>query len=129
MNALPSGNVTFLFTDSEGSTRLIQQHPEAMKDALARHNALLQGAIGAHRGHVFQVLGDGFCSAFEDAGGARALHAAGYAAIQRGDASTTIECYGQYLALVQDTENGIVKTLILASRGGTDDGVEYRPAG
>jgi class 3 adenylate cyclase/tetratricopeptide (TPR) repeat protein/type II secretory pathway predicted ATPase ExeA len=82
MNALPSGNVTFLFTDIEGSTRLMQQHPEAMKEALARHNALLQRAISAHRGHVFQVLGDGFCAAFEDAGDAlvaaldaqRALH-------------------------------------------------------
>jgi len=82
MTTLPSGTVTFLFTDIEGSTRLIEKHPEAMKDALARHNALLQGAIGAHRGHVFQVLGDGFCSAFEDAGDAlvaaldaqRALH-------------------------------------------------------
>ena len=57
MNALPSGTVTFLFTDIEGSTRLFQQHPEAMKDALARHHALLQDAIGAHRGHVFQVAG------------------------------------------------------------------------
>src|SRR5450755_3557724 len=82
MNTLPSGTVTFLFTDIEGSTRLIQQHPEAMKGALARHHALLQDAIGTHHGHVFQVLGDGFCSAFEDAGNAlaaaldaqRALH-------------------------------------------------------
>jgi len=67
MNALPSGTVTFLFTDIEGSTGLMQQHPEAMKAALVRHNALLQHAIGAHRGHVFQVLGDGFCAAFEAA--------------------------------------------------------------
>ena len=80
--SLPSGTVTFLFTDIEGSTRLIQQHPQAMKEALVRHNALLQGSIGAHRGRVFQILGDGFCSAFEDAGDAlaaaleaqRALH-------------------------------------------------------
>ena len=42
MSALPSGTVTFLFTDVEGSTRLFQQHPEAMKAALARHHALLQ---------------------------------------------------------------------------------------
>ena len=82
MTVLPTGSVTFLFTDVEGSTRLFQQDPEAMKDALARHHALVQGAIGAHRGHVFHVLGDGFCSAFEDAGDAlqaalaaqRALH-------------------------------------------------------
>ena len=80
--SLPSGTVTFLFTDIEGSTRLIQQHPQAMKEALVRHNALLQGSINAHRGRVFQILGDGFCSAFEDAGDAltaaleaqRALH-------------------------------------------------------
>ena len=82
MSALPSGIVTFLFTDIEGSTRLFQQHPDAMKGALARHNALLQRAIGAHRGRVFHVLGDGFCSVFEHAGDAlgaalaaqRALH-------------------------------------------------------
>src|SRR5438046_985908 len=38
--ALPSGTVTFLFTDIEGSTRLWEQHPEAMRAALARHDAL-----------------------------------------------------------------------------------------
>jgi class 3 adenylate cyclase len=82
MSALPSGTVTFLFTDIEGSTGLFQQHPDAMKDALVRHNALLHDAIGTHRGHVFLVLGDGVCSVFDDAGDAvaaalaaqRALH-------------------------------------------------------
>ena len=82
MNALPSGTVTFLFTDIEGSTRLFQQHPDAMKVAIARHHALLEHAIGAHGGRVFHVVGDGFCSVFENAGGAldaaldaqRALH-------------------------------------------------------
>jgi len=81
-NALPSGTVTFLFTDIEGSTQLIQRHPDAMKDALARHDALLQQAIDSHGGHVFQVQGDGFCCAFDDARAAldaalaaqRALH-------------------------------------------------------
>jgi hypothetical protein len=38
---LPTGTVTFLFTDLEGSTRLWQEHPEAMKPALARHDDLL----------------------------------------------------------------------------------------
>ena len=82
MSALPSGTVTFLFTDIEGSTRLFQQHPDAMKVALARHNVLLQDAVGAHRGHVFHALGDGFCTVFEHADDAftaalmaqRALH-------------------------------------------------------
>ena len=41
MPALPSGTVTFLFTDLEGSTRLWEEHPEAMRAALARHDAIL----------------------------------------------------------------------------------------
>src|ERR1700720_2784258 len=66
MPALPSGNVTFLFTDIEGSTRLIERHPDAMESAQARHNALLKNAIDSHRGQIFQVVGDAFCSVFED---------------------------------------------------------------
>jgi len=107
MNDLPSGTVTFLFTDIEGSTRLIQQHPEAMKRALARHNALLQGAIGVHHGHVFQILGDGFCTAFEDAGDAlaaaldaqHALHREGWGdvgavRVRMGLHTGTVEAHG-----------------------------------
>jgi class 3 adenylate cyclase/tetratricopeptide (TPR) repeat protein len=85
MTTLPSGTVTFLFTDIEGSTRLIQQHPQAMKEALVRHNALLQGTIGAHRGRVFQILGDGFCSAFEDADDALAAALDAQRALHRED--------------------------------------------
>ena len=69
MNAgsLPTGTVTFLFTDIEGSTRLWQQHPAAMKDALVRHHALLQQAIESNDGYVFQIVGDAFCAAFATA--------------------------------------------------------------
>ena len=70
MQVLPSGTVTFLFTDIEGSTRLIEQHPDSMEEAQARHNALLKSAIDAHRGYVFQVVGDAFCSVFENPGDA-----------------------------------------------------------
>jgi predicted ATPase/class 3 adenylate cyclase len=78
----PSGTVTFLFTDIEGSTRRWEQHPEAMKPALARHHALLEAAIAAHGGHVFQIVGDAFYAAFASAPAAlaaanaaqRALH-------------------------------------------------------
>ena len=41
MSGIPTGTVTFLFTDIEGSTRLWEQHPDAMRPALARHDALL----------------------------------------------------------------------------------------
>ena len=49
MPDLPTGTVTFLFTDIEGSTRLWEQHPEAMRAALARHDALLRAAHRATR--------------------------------------------------------------------------------
>src|SRR5262245_36876357 len=64
MPPIPTGTVTFLFTDVEGSTRLWQRHPEAMKGTLARHHALVQGAIESHGGYVFQIVGDAFCAAF-----------------------------------------------------------------
>src|SRR5437762_13324399 len=64
MTDLPTGTVTFLFTDIEGSTRLWEQQPDAMRLALARHDALLRAAIETHGGHVFKTMGDAFCAAF-----------------------------------------------------------------
>ncbi|MDQ2762777.1 MAG: adenylate/guanylate cyclase domain-containing protein, partial [Pseudomonadota bacterium] len=61
---LPNGTVTFLFTDIQGSTRLWERHPDAMRTALARHDALLRGSIEAHGGHVFKTVGDAFHAAF-----------------------------------------------------------------
>ena len=42
---LPQGTVTFLFTDLEGSTRRWEAHPEQMKDALARHDAMVRSGL------------------------------------------------------------------------------------
>src|ERR1700674_194749 len=61
---LPSGTVTFLFTDLESSTRLWEQHPEAMRPALARHDAIMRDAIEGHDGVVVKTTGDGFHAAF-----------------------------------------------------------------
>jgi predicted ATPase/class 3 adenylate cyclase/Tfp pilus assembly protein PilF len=63
-NSLPSGTVTFLFTDIEGSTKLAQQHPDAIPVLLARHNQILHQAIEGQNGYVFQVVGDSFAAAF-----------------------------------------------------------------
>jgi predicted ATPase/class 3 adenylate cyclase len=71
---IPSGTVTFLFTDIEGSTKLAQQYRQAMPALLARHNQILHQAIEAHNGYVFQVVGDSFAAAFHFA--SDALHAA-----------------------------------------------------
>jgi predicted ATPase/class 3 adenylate cyclase/uncharacterized protein HemY len=70
MADLPSGTVTFLFTDIEGSTRLWEQHPQAMPNALARHDSILRHAIAAHGGVVYKVIGDAFQAAFETAASA-----------------------------------------------------------
>jgi predicted ATPase/class 3 adenylate cyclase len=67
MRRLPSGTVTFLFTDIEGSTQLWEQHPHAMPEALAHHDALIRGAIEAHAGVVFRTIGDAVCASFGDA--------------------------------------------------------------
>ncbi|MEX0663732.1 MAG: adenylate/guanylate cyclase domain-containing protein [Acidimicrobiia bacterium] len=66
MPDLPTGTVTFLFTDLEGSTRLWEERAEAMKDALARHDELLRAAVEACEGHVVKTTGDGVHAAFAD---------------------------------------------------------------
>jgi class 3 adenylate cyclase len=67
MTSLPTGTVTFLFTDIEGSTRLWEQHPQAMQIALARHNALLTAAWGAGRAMPFdRVMGCALKTTRED---------------------------------------------------------------
>ena len=64
MDNLPTGTVTFLFTDIEGSTQLWEQHPEAMKAALAKHDAILKGAIEANHGQIIKTTGDGAHAVF-----------------------------------------------------------------
>lgn len=61
----PSGTITFLFTDIEGSSRLWEKNPEAMSVALARHDELLNRIISEYRGYVFKTVGDAFCAAFD----------------------------------------------------------------
>jgi len=67
MRALPTGTVTFLFTDIEGSTRLWEEYPQGMRVALARHDALLREIIEARGGYIFKTMGDAFDAAFADA--------------------------------------------------------------
>ena len=62
--ALPTGTVTFLFTDVEGSTQLWERHHDAMRSALADHDAMLREAVETHRGAVFKTVGDAVCAAF-----------------------------------------------------------------
>jgi len=69
---LPRGTVTFLFTDIEDSTRLWEEAPSDMADALRVHDAIVRGTIERHGGCVFGTGGDGFCAAFSTAANAAA---------------------------------------------------------
>jgi YVTN family beta-propeller protein len=67
MPELPSGAVTFLFTDIEGSTRLVKQLRERWSDVLADHQRLLREAFANHRGYEVDTQGDSFFVAFASA--------------------------------------------------------------
>ena len=64
---LPAGTVTFLFTDIEDSTRLWEEAPADMADALRVHDEIVRTTIERHGGYVFGTGGDGFCAAFSTA--------------------------------------------------------------
>jgi predicted ATPase/class 3 adenylate cyclase/Flp pilus assembly protein TadD len=71
--SLPSGTVSFLFTDIEGSTRRWETHRAQMQHAVKRHDELIRAISTKHGGVVFKTIGDAFCIAFgrpEDALGA-----------------------------------------------------------
>ncbi len=63
----PTGTVTFLFTDIEGSTRLWQEQPQAMAVSHERHDAILRQAIESQHGYVLEIVGDAFAAAFHNA--------------------------------------------------------------
>ena len=88
MPEAPTGTVTFLFTDIEGSTTRWEHHPEAMRIALARHDALLRQVITAHGGFIFKMVGDAVYAAF-------AVAADGVAAAVAGQQAVAAEQWGE----------------------------------
>jgi class 3 adenylate cyclase len=50
MSSLPTGTVTFFFTDIQGSTRLWERDASRMQSALVRHNEIIESTVGAHGG-------------------------------------------------------------------------------
>ncbi|MBN1935035.1 MAG: hypothetical protein JW934_10240 [Anaerolineae bacterium] len=79
----PTGTVTFLFTDIQGSTALWEHDPQAMQRAFSRQEVIIRKAMAAHGGYVYKMIGDAFQVAFSTASAAlaaalaaqRALHA------------------------------------------------------
>jgi class 3 adenylate cyclase len=68
----PTGTITFLFTDVEGSTQLWEHHAAWMEQAHRRHEAILREAIAAHGGWAYKQIGDSFQAAFQTASAALA---------------------------------------------------------
>lgn len=64
---LPTGTVTFLFTDIVGSVSLWEQHPQAMKESVARHHAILRQSVEDNQGVIFKIIGDAIQAAFGQA--------------------------------------------------------------
>ena len=63
----PSGTVVFLFSDIEGSTARWEAQPDAMRDAVRRHDEIVRTAMENRGGYVFKTVGDAFCVAFTTA--------------------------------------------------------------
>jgi predicted ATPase/class 3 adenylate cyclase len=66
----PTGTVTFLFTDVEGSTGQARADPAAWSAARSRHNEIVRAAIKGNQGYVFRIVGDAFLAAFSKVDGA-----------------------------------------------------------
>jgi predicted ATPase/class 3 adenylate cyclase len=128
MTEHPTGTVTFLFTDIEGSTKLAREHPEEWEAAQRGHHKLLREAIESNNGFVFQIIGDAFCAAFYRAGDAlkaayraqRAMQSQAWGdirirvrmGIHTGEAEVQGNEYHGYLAL------SLVQRLMSAGYGG-----------
>lgn len=113
--ALPTGTLTFLFTDIEGSTQLWEQQPEAMRPALARHDALLRATVESYHGIVVKTTGDGLLAVFHAAANAVSAALAGQLAI---DAEPWSADIGQIK----------VRMSLLTGAAETRDGDYYGPA-
>jgi predicted ATPase/class 3 adenylate cyclase len=126
---MPTGTVTFLYTDIEGSTKLAQQFPDVWNTIQARHHAILQNAITTHSGFVFRTIGDEFNAAFTATlealtaalAAQRALHAEDWGAagqirvrmgLHTGPAAPLEDDYEGYLTL------SLTKRLMSTAHGG-----------
>jgi predicted ATPase/DNA-binding SARP family transcriptional activator len=82
VKAFPSGTITFLFTDIEGSSRLWEKHPAVMGPALARHDQILRATVEDNEGIVVKMRGDGVHAVFASVRQAVEAALAGQQALQ-----------------------------------------------
>lgn len=121
MGGRPSGTVTFLFTDVEGSTRLWAADAEAMSSSLLVHDSIVSDAIEAHDGYVFTTAGDSFAAAFSRASDAGDQTRAAELIVEMGTGRSPITVkYGEELAGRLGVADAYA-TQLLAAVTGTGD--------
>jgi hypothetical protein len=106
MRDLPTGTVTFLFTDIEGSTRLLHELGDAYAEALTKHRQVLREAFAAHGDVEVDTQGDAFFYAFPTAPGALAAAREGQEALAQGPIRVRM---GLHTGKAQRTEEGYVR--------------------
>jgi class 3 adenylate cyclase len=121
MRALPSGTVTFLFTDIEGSTRRLDElGAAAYAAALAEDRRLMRGAFAAHGGVEVDTQGDAFFVAFPEAEGALAAAAQAQTALVEGPIRVRMGIHSGEPLLTEEGYVGIdVHRGARVMRGGT----------
>jgi Adenylate and Guanylate cyclase catalytic domain len=92
MPELPSGTVTFLFTDIEGSTKLLRDLGDRYKEALAAHREVVRRAFSEHHGVEVDTQGDAFFAAFARASEAVAAASAIQKGLARGPVRIGSDC-------------------------------------
>ena len=108
MNHLPSGTVTFLFTDIEGSSRLlVELGAESYAEALADHRRAMRAALARHRGVEVGTEGDAFFVAFARASDALAAAQDGQAALAGGPIRVRMGIHSGEPLLTEDGYVGI----------------------
>ncbi len=101
----PSGTISFLFTDIEGSTRFWEHYPDAMQRTLARHDVVLRQVMAEHDGYIFTTAGDAFSVAFQS---------------PRSSIDAAIECQRR-LALDAPDEMGPLRERMVVHTGAADE--------
>jgi class 3 adenylate cyclase len=111
----PTGTITFLFTDVEGSTQLWERYPAWMEQAHRRHEAILRTAIAAHGGWAYKQIGDSFQAAFQTAPAALAAAVAAQLALaaEGGDAPGPIRVrMGLHTGTIEERVDGYFGPLL-----------------
>ncbi len=85
---VPSGTVSLLFSDIEGSALRWERHRDAMRAAVEQHDAILRSVIQRHGGYIFKTMGDAFCAAFSTAENAVAASVDAQRELRRADWSS-----------------------------------------